>query len=34
MNNYSFGFGVSVNVWDDEHGRQAEIINAEVEDGI
>jgi len=28
---YDFGFGVSVEVWETEHGREAEIYNSEVE---
>lgn len=28
MNKYDFGFGVSVEVWDTDTGREAKIINS------
>lgn len=29
---YDFGLGVSVEVWDTEHSREARVINSEVGD--
>lgn len=32
MKQYDFGFGVSVEVWETKHSREARIINSEDED--
>jgi len=31
MNSYDMGFGIRVDVWDTEFGREAKIENSEVE---